>query len=194
MTEDRKPTADKPVDRNEALIRRPYVYGKLSGAVLMGKALVKTGKGYRQTEPLSEKYLEYLAAAVRLVHFLSGFYDAIEEVFGEGEHAKGMFERVIEAKTNSKAGRKFREQVTLVRQYLVEPNASKVAREAARGDDGLAASKLQNLKRWRKKGRIVHTAMVDSLLGIDTILSDGSCPPTLKEILQRLSYVEKLFD
>jgi hypothetical protein len=158
----------------------------------MGKALVKKDKGYRKTVPFSEEYIEYLGAAVRLQHFLSGFYDAIDEVFGEGGYGKEMFERVIEAHTNSKAGRKFREQVTLVRQYLAKPNASKVAREAARGDDSLAASKLQNLKRWRKKGPIVNAAMVDSMLGIDTICDQPA--PTLKEALQRLNVADKLPD
>jgi hypothetical protein len=168
MAKDHKTTTSKPIDRTDALIRAPYVQGKVAGVRMMGGRLIKKDKKYRETEPFSSEFLEYLAAATRLIHFLSGFFDAIEEVFGERGYGKEMFDRVIGAHTKSKADRKFRDQVALVWRYLAEPNTSKVAREAA-GRDILAASKLTNLKRWRKDKRITNTAKIDLMLGINTI-------------------------
>ena len=193
MTEDSKPVAGKSNDPNDTLIRAPYVQGKLAGARIMGGRLIKKDKKYGETEPFSSEFLEYLAAGTRLIHFLSGFFDAIEEVFGKG-YGKEMFDRVIGAHTNSKADRKFRDQVALVRRYLADPkpNASKAAREAA-GRGNLAASKLTNLKRWRKDKRITNTAKIDLMLGINTIDIKGRLP-TLKEICQQLNDMGKPLD
>jgi hypothetical protein len=60
-----------------------------------------------------------------------------------------------------------------------------VAREAARNDDNLAASKLRNLNRWRKNKRVTDLAKIDLMLGIDSARSTPV--PTLKEILRYLN-------
>jgi hypothetical protein len=84
MTKERKTTTPNPNDPNDTLIRGPIVQGKIAGARMIGEAIIKKGKGYSDTAPFSDEYFEYVAAAIRLTHFLKGFYDAIEEVLGGG--------------------------------------------------------------------------------------------------------------
>jgi hypothetical protein len=184
MTEDRKPVTGKSAE--DALYALPYVVGKMCGARMIGLHLVENDKKFNETKKFSNEFLEFIKAAMRSINFLSGFYDAIEEVFGEG-YGKEMFERVIGAHTNSKANRKLRDQVRLLRQYFADPknNASKVAREAARNDDNLAASKLRNLNRWRKNQKVAGLAKIDLMLGVNTIDSKGQ-PPTIGEIRKYL--------
>jgi hypothetical protein len=152
----------------------------------MGPRLIKKDKKFEETEKFSDEFFEYIAASQCAINFLSGFYDAFEEVFGKGI-GEAMFACVTEART-SKAKRKLRDQVDLVRQYIAEPkpNASRVARRAARNDN-LAASKLRNLNRWRKDEFITGLAKIDLMLGNTS--SGGGAPsaPTLKQILLHMN-------
>jgi hypothetical protein len=194
MTKERKTTTPNQNDPNDTLIRGPIVQGKIAGARMIGEAIIKKGKGYSDTAPFSDEYFEYVAAAIRLTHFLKGFYDAIEEVLGGG-YGKGLFDRVIAAGTGDKSDQKLRDQVRLLRRYFAEPkpNASKVAREAA-GSDVLVASKLTALNRLRKSHRLTTLARIDLALGLDTAKIQEGRPPTVKEILQHLHNTGKSLD
>jgi hypothetical protein len=186
MTKDNKLSQDPQL----VLFLLPYIGGKINAARVFGEYVTRndTAKKLDDMEKFDADWLEYMKAATKMVNYLSGAFDAIDEVFGKG-YAKEVFERVINSHQEEKADRKLKEQVDAVRRYLADPehNASKLAREIA-GNDRLATSALRNLNRWRQDERIADLAKLN--LALDTTPFGGEGVPSLKEILDTLAKVE----
>jgi hypothetical protein len=196
MSKHSKSITNKFGDDPEADLRLlPYVLGKMAGARMLGGRLVNKDRKFEETEWMSDEFVEYSAGAERLISFLNGFYGAIEESFGK-EFGKVMFDRVIAANSSTKADRKLRSQIDLLQQYFAEPkpNASRTAREAASGNDKLAASKLRALSRLRKNRGLSALAKTQLLLGLSSAKGWRGRPPTLKEVCQSLSAAGKPID
>ena len=113
-------------DPKTVLVRAPYVVGKIDAVRMIGEQLAATGKKVDDTKEFSDEFLEFMKAATRMVNYLSGAFDAIEDVFGKG-YAKGVFDRVIDAHQGAKADSRLKRQVDVLRRYFNDPkhNASK---------------------------------------------------------------------